>query len=563
MARQIIVEIVGDAKRFTKSIADAGKQSQGFIAGLTGALTLKGLGLVEDAFYRVGEAIVNSVGDASKLQQSIGAVESVFGDAADTIFKFGETADESMGLSKRQVNEMASIVGAQLKSMGFDVDEAAARYKSLQKRAADLAATFGGTTTDAIQAISSLLRGERDPIEKYGVSLKEADINARVLALGLDTSTTAAEKNAKAIAAMDLLMEQTASSSGQFARESESLAGLQQRLTANFENLSATLGEKLLPVAVDITEGILSVVNAFEMLNGKMPESMKEAESMTDGLLGLASSIPVFGASVGTLTDQINQSMEDAHQIVERKSNEIVRAVASKDDWFRNVNRDFASHVTEEINKSANAAVQRAGLLPAQLAAALRDNRSSWQKSLDQLGTDLENELTRAQELALLRGALTGKDLARGLASADPVVRAQALATKNEIVSRIRVLEGDARRIGAGAGRNLTNQFRNNVRGNVRLAGTSSANVQVSAGISTIRLRAFHQGGLVPGHPGEEVPALLQAGERVIAAKDANNVGNTYNIVVNALDPTQAATAVVRAIDEFERANGKRYARAS
>ena len=36
----------------------------------------------------------------------------------------------------------------------------------------DLAATFGGTTTDAVQALGSALKGMFDSLEKCGVSIK-------------------------------------------------------------------------------------------------------------------------------------------------------------------------------------------------------------------------------------------------------------------------------------------------------------------------------------------------------------------------------------------------------
>lgn len=69
----------------------------------------------------------------------------------------------------------------------------------------------------------------------------------------------------------------------------------------------------------------------------------------------------------------------------------------------------------------------------------------------------------------------------------------------------------------------------------------------------------FHTGGIVPGPAGAEVPILAMAGETVVPAGAGQRL---YSIVVNALDPTSAAQAVVRAIDAFEANNGPRFARA-
>ena len=49
---------------------------------------------------------------------------------------------------------------------------------------ADLAAQFGGSSADAVAALSSALRGEADPAEKYGLALSQTAINAELMAKG-------------------------------------------------------------------------------------------------------------------------------------------------------------------------------------------------------------------------------------------------------------------------------------------------------------------------------------------------------------------------------------------
>lgn len=71
-------------------------------------------------------------------------------------------------------------------------------------------------------------------------------------------------------------------------------------------------------------------------------------------------------------------------------------------------------------------------------------------------------------------------------------------------------------------------------------------------------LPVLHSGGVVPGVPGSDVLAMLQAGERVIprSGGGAGGTVNYYSIVVTAIDPAAAQEAVVSAIKEFERRNG-------
>ena len=118
----------------------------------------------------------------------------------------------------------------------------------LTERAADVSATFGGTAKDAVEAFNSALKGEYNPIEKYGVKLSEATVNAALAAKGLDGLKGAALEQAKAQERVNLIMAQTADHAGRFAEEANTLQGQQQRLTAAWQDAKAELGQSLLPV---------------------------------------------------------------------------------------------------------------------------------------------------------------------------------------------------------------------------------------------------------------------------------------------------------------------------
>ena len=243
----LTVRVVSDVKDAVKGLGDVEDKSKGLEAGLKSAAA-PAAGVVA-ALGAMGKAAFDS---ASEMQQSAGAVESVFGDHAAAVKAAAATAADSVGLAASEYQNMSSILGAQLKNMGTPMDELSGSTQNLIGLGADLAATFGGTTAEAVGAISSLLRGERDPIERYGVSIKQSDINARLAAEGLNGLEGAAKTQAEAQAALSLLTEQTASAQGQFAREADTAAGAQQRASAQFENAKATLGESLLPIVSEL-----------------------------------------------------------------------------------------------------------------------------------------------------------------------------------------------------------------------------------------------------------------------------------------------------------------------
>ena len=189
----------------------------------------------------------DAVSAASEAQQAAGALEATFGDATAAMTANAEAAAGTVGLSEAAYAQMASTIGSQLGNMGVAQDEIAGTTDELIAKGADLAAQFGGSTADAVSALSSLMRGERDPIERYGVSISAAAIEAQKARTGLSGLTGEADRAATTQATLALLSQQTASSTGAFARETGTAAGAQAIATASWENAQATLGTALLP----------------------------------------------------------------------------------------------------------------------------------------------------------------------------------------------------------------------------------------------------------------------------------------------------------------------------
>lgn len=239
----LAISIIADSKQARRELDDTGRSVGKFSSGLSKA-TIPAAAIV-GAIGLVGKAGLDA---ASDLQQSTGAVQSVFGKYAQAIIGPAKQAATAVGLSQSAFQTQATLIGSQLKNLGTPMNDVAKITTGLIGKAADLAATFGGPTSDAVEAISSLMRGESDPIERYGVSINQTAIAAYEAAKGLDTSTTAAAKNAKRTAILALLNKQTAAATGQFAREATSAAGAQEIANAKYENAKAALGQRLLPV---------------------------------------------------------------------------------------------------------------------------------------------------------------------------------------------------------------------------------------------------------------------------------------------------------------------------
>lgn len=266
---------------------DSMRDAAGRAAGKIGEFAQKHqvqAGIIAGGIGALGK---NMADYASEAEQSYGAVESIFAGHADQIVAKSQEAAHQVGLSGREYRELASTTGAMLKNMGMPMDEVSGKTQDLVALGADLAATFGGPTKDAVDAIGSLLRGEADPIERYGVSIKKADVNARLAAKGLSDLEGEALKQAEAQELLAMLTEQTADAQGQFARETDTAAHKQQVATAAIDDAREKIGTLLLPIMAEAMEKAAQVA-------GVIAEHPQLFAAIAAAIAGLAGSVVVI-----------------------------------------------------------------------------------------------------------------------------------------------------------------------------------------------------------------------------------------------------------------------------
>jgi|688.fasta_scaffold05233_22 hypothetical protein len=231
------------SKAAQKDIAKLGKNIDFFAKKSARAFGLAALASAA-ALAKISK---DSIMAASDLSQQFGALDAVFGSNSEQLKTFSKSMVD-YGLSTADAARYAALLGTQLKGLGLEEQDAIARTQKLQILAADLAATYGGTTADAVAALSSTFKGEYNPIERYGVAIRKSDITARVAAKGLGKLTGDALKAAEAQEAYALILAKTTAAQGQSRREYDTFAAQLQRVNATYENMKATLGSALLPV---------------------------------------------------------------------------------------------------------------------------------------------------------------------------------------------------------------------------------------------------------------------------------------------------------------------------
>ena len=192
------------------------------------------------------------VRDGFGLDQLIGSGE-IFGDTSKQIEAFAATAATSLGQSKQQAIDAATTFAVFGKSAGLAGADLVKFSTDFTVLASDLA-SFNNTSPDeAITAIGAALRGEAEPLRRFGVLLDDATLRSAALELGIISSTkNALTPQQKVLAAQEVIFRQTADAQGDFARTSDGLANSQRILAAQLDNVKVTIGTALLPIATEL-----------------------------------------------------------------------------------------------------------------------------------------------------------------------------------------------------------------------------------------------------------------------------------------------------------------------
>lgn len=249
MSKSVRVTLVADVTKFKKAFGRLTEEA-GIPRLKQNLLSIAKAGAV--AGTAIGAIALKAISMGSKLEQSAGAVKDVFKQYAGQVENLSTKAATAVGLSANSYNELAVLIGTQLKNAGVPVDQLAGKTDNLIKVGADLSAMFGGTAKEAVEAISSALKGERDPIERYGVSLRQASIDAEAARLGFTKVGGSFNQEAQAAATLSLIMKQTSDAHGKFGRENDTLAHKMQVAKAQLENFGAKMGTALLPAATAV-----------------------------------------------------------------------------------------------------------------------------------------------------------------------------------------------------------------------------------------------------------------------------------------------------------------------
>jgi hypothetical protein len=232
----------------------ASKGARAILEGVGLGAGLAATSAITAGVAKMADVISDSISDASRLNEQMARSRVVFGDVAGEMASWASDAADAFGLSQRAALEASSGFGQFFQAAGKTQSGAAEMAKTMVALSADLASfnDLAGGSPEALEKLRAGLAGEAEPLRRLGVFLTAAKVQAKAMQLGLADASGEISEGAKIIARYNIILDETKLAQGDFARTSDGLANSQRSLAADMENLSAELGQALIPFAQEM-----------------------------------------------------------------------------------------------------------------------------------------------------------------------------------------------------------------------------------------------------------------------------------------------------------------------
>ena len=286
---------VADAQREFKSLTSTTEKA--------GFILQRALLPAAAAIGTITQVIAPAIRAASDFEEATSKVNIIFGKASKSVKDFADTAATSLGQSKQSVLDAAGAFGTFGKAAGLAGEDLALFTTDFVTLATDLASFNNTSPEEAVQAIGAALRGESEPLRRFGVLLNDATLKSEAMELGIYKGSGALTAQQKILAAQSAIYKQTGDAQGDFARTADGLANSQRTLSAIFANFQIQLGQKLLPATTEFANGLIDVANAMK----KIPQPTEQAtdkinfftkilQSATNPIAGFINGLRLIGS---------------------------------------------------------------------------------------------------------------------------------------------------------------------------------------------------------------------------------------------------------------------------
>lgn len=248
--------LMGSFNTFPSSTSKAKK---GF-SGLAGAI---------GKFYATYWLLIRAMGGfkkaidiSSDLTEVQNVVDVTFGEMADTMNEFADSALQNYGMSELMAKNIASRFQAMGVAMGFGQKKMTEMSIELTKLTGDMASFYNVTQESVAKALQSIFTGETEPMRRFGLDLSFATVEAWALSQGLEADMQKMTQAEKTMLRYQYVLANTGAASGDFLRTINSWHNQLVLLAGGFQQLGSIVGGVLINAFKPFIQALNSVMGA-------------------------------------------------------------------------------------------------------------------------------------------------------------------------------------------------------------------------------------------------------------------------------------------------------------
>ena len=290
------------------------------------------------------------------------------------------TGMPSLGLDPEKLMNYQATFGQMASSMGVASETALKLSNALTMIGADLASVKNLKFEDVWQDMASGMVGMSRTLDKYGVNIRNVNLQEKLYELGIDAKIAKLGQQDKALLRTIILLQSTKYAWGDMADTIGQPANQLRLLQANFANLARTIGNLLLPIVSKVLPYINALVIAIQRLF-----------SWIGGLLGIK--IGGFSSSVGSAATDFGD-MEAAADGIADSTGDAAKNTKKMAD---NLQEFDTLNVINSQKDSGSGGSGSGGGAGGLLDDAFNDAFAEYQLAWDKAFANMENS---AQELA-------------------------------------------------------------------------------------------------------------------------------------------------------------------
>lgn len=251
--------------------------------------------------FAMGSAItaplVLAVKLASDAQESMNRFNATFRDGAASASKFAEALAAGTGRGAIDLkNTMAVFQGFFGAGGTFDDTQLLKMSKAATQLAVDLSSFQDISLEESTDRINSGLAGSVKALSVYGIALREANINQKLLEQGVNKTTATASESEKFVARLALITEQmgTRGAVGDAVRTANDFSNALRGVISRAKELGREIGNALIPALEDMLPDFRTAFQIAALW-------VKANDDLVRSLAGVAAGLIGLGMAAGTL----------------------------------------------------------------------------------------------------------------------------------------------------------------------------------------------------------------------------------------------------------------------